>query len=211
MKIAIDGPSGSGKGTISKILSEIYHLDYIDTGIFYRALALKILKNNIDLNDFDAIIDAASNLDIKINELVYLDGVDVTKDIRSIEVTNIVSTISSIKEVRLSINDKIRNLASDNIIMDGRDITTIVLPDADYKFYLDASVDVRALRRLKQNEELGIISNYDEIKTNIEKRDYNDTHKSFGALVQTKDQVYIDTTNMSIDEVIKSIRKVIDD
>ena len=212
MQVAIDGPAGSGKGTIAKILGNTCNLIYIDTGATYRCIALKVLQNNIDLNDKDAIIDIASKIDIEftLDARTIMDGVDVSSDIRTMEVTKIVSPISSIKEVRSYMVELQRKMASDyDVIMEGRDITTIVLPNADYKFYLDASVDVRALRRFEQNKKANIESDLEEIKKSIEARDYNDMHKEVGSLMRTDDQIYIDSSNMTIDEVVDEIRKVI--
>lgn len=212
MIVAIDGPAGSGKGTVCSILSKKCNLTYIDTGATYRCVALKVLENNIDLNDYDGIIDIARNIDIKFTKegLTFLDGVNVSDKIRSKEVTSVVSPISSIVEVRRYMVDLQRKMASnDDVIMEGRDITTVVFPNADYKFYLDASVDVRAKRRYLQNQEKGINMSLEEIKESIIKRDYNDSNKEVGALKRTNDQIYIDTTNMSIDEVVEKIRKVI--
>lgn len=212
MVVAIDGPAGSGKGTISSILAKECNLLYIDTGVTYRCVALKVLQNNIDLNDKDAIIDIASKIDIKFTTdgITYLDGIDVSKEIRTMEVTKIVSPISSIPEVRVYMVDLQRKMANSNdIIMEGRDITTVVLPNADYKFYLDASIGVRAERRYLQNEEKGIHIPLEEIKESIEERDYNDMHKAIGALKRTDEQIYIDTSHMSIEEVVSTIRNYI--
>ena len=212
MVVAIDGPAGSGKGTISKILGEKCNLIYIDTGATYRCIALKVLENNIDLNDKDAIIDIASKINIRfdLDAKTYIDDIDVSDKIRSMEVTSIVSQVSSIPEVRSYMVELQRKMASNNeVIMEGRDITTVVLPNADYKIYLDASQDVRANRRYIQNKEKGIVSNLDEIKKSIEMRDYNDMHKEVGSLTRTPEQIYIDSSNMTIDEVVNEIRKVI--
>ena len=212
MIVAVDGPAGSGKGTISKLVSSKCGLTYIDTGATYRCIALKVLKENIDLNDKSAIIDIASKVNIKFTKdaKTFLDGEDVSTDIRTMEVTKIVSQISAIPEVRTYMVDLQRNMAvGDDIIMEGRDITTVVFPEADYKIYLDASVDVRVLRRYKQNKEAGMDVDIEEIKKSIIERDYNDMNKEVGALKRTDEQIYIDSSNMTIDEVVDSIRKVI--
>lgn len=212
MVIAIDGPAGSGKGTVAKILSERLNILNIDTGATYRCVALKTIQNNIDINDQDKIIDIASTINIKETNdgKVFLDDIDVTKEIRSKEVTTIVSQISSIVKVREYMVDVQRKMADNNdVVMEGRDITTVVFPNADYKFYLDASIDVRANRRYKENQEKGIDMSYEEIYDNIKKRDYNDMHKEVGALVRTDEQVYIDTSNLSIDEVVDKMLEVI--
>ena len=166
MRIAIDGPAGSGKGTVAGILAEKLDLVNIDTGATYRCVALLCLRNNIDVTNEEEIIKLSEN--IKIEETkdkkVILNGEDVTDIIRSKEVTEIVSPISSIVKLRENMVKIQRELASTNdCVMEGRDITTVVFPDADYKFYLDASIEERTNRRVKQNKELGLESNYDEI------------------------------------------------
>ncbi len=212
--VAIDGPAGSGKGTVTKKVAEKLGLVYIDSGATYRSLALAVLKNNIKLEETDKIIDLAKkiSIDFDTNGKTYLNGIDVSKEIRTNEVTNIVSPISSIIEVReILVNLQRKMSKGKNVIMEGRDITTVVFPNAKYKFYLDADVAERAKRRLIQNNELGIKSNLNEIIESIKKRDYNDMHKPVGALKRTNDQIYIDTTNMTIDEVVNEIIKNIKD
>lgn len=208
--IAIDGPAGSGKGTITKIVADKLNLVYIDTGATYRCVALASLRNNIKLEETDKIINLAKTLDIDfdIKGHTYLNGEDVSNLIRSTEVTNIVSPVSSIPEVREIMVNLQRKMANNkNVIMEGRDITTVVFPDAKYKFYLDADVMERAKRRFKQNEEMGIESNLDDIIESIKKRDYNDMHKPVGALKRTNEQIYIDTTHLTINEVVEEILK----
>lgn len=210
--IAIDGPAGSGKGTLAKALSEKLNLVNIDTGATYRCVALKTLRNNISLDEKDKIIDIAKNIriDLLTDGTVLLDGEDVTKEIRSKEVTKIVSPLSSIVEVREILVDIQRKIAEGkDVVMEGRDITTVVFPNAKYKFYLDASIESRAKRRYKENQEKGIDMTYEEVYENIEKRDYNDTHKEVGALKRTDDQVYIDTTNLTVEEEVAIIEKIV--
>ena len=211
--IAIDGPAGSGKGTLAKELAKKYNLINIDTGATYRCVALKSLRNNISLEEEDKIIEISKNIDIDLKEdgRVFMDGEDVTKEIRSKEVTTIVSPVSSIVEVRKNLVDIQRKIASNNnVVMEGRDITTIVLPNAKYKFYLDAALESRAQRRYKENLEKGIDMTYDEILENISKRDYNDMNKEVGALKRTDEQIYIDTTNLTVEEEVEIIGKVIE-
>ena len=210
--IAIDGPAGSGKGTLAKELAKKLNLVNIDTGATYRCVALKVLNKKIDLSDIDKIIEVAKNIKIDLleNGTVLLDNVDVTKEIRSKEVTSIVSPISSIVEVREIMVEKQREIAQGkDVVMEGRDITTVVFPNAKYKFYLDASLESRALRRYKENNEKGIKMTYQEVYDSIKERDYNDMHKKVGALKRTDDQIYIDTTNLTVAEEIEIIEKVI--
>ena len=210
--IAIDGPAGSGKGTLAKALAEKLNLVNIDTGATYRCVALKVLRNNIDLNDEREIIKIAQNISIDLlpGGIVLMDGEDVTIEIRSKEVTEIVSPISSIVKVREILVDIQRKIAQGkDVVMEGRDITTVVFPDAKYKFYLDASLEERAKRRYKENVEKGIDMSYEEVLENIKKRDYNDMHKEVGSLTRTEDQIYINTTNMTVDEEVAIIEKVI--
>lgn len=210
--VAIDGPAGSGKGTVAKILADKCNLLYIDTGAMYRAIAYKMLKNNIDLKEDNKIVELAKNSNIDfIDGKTYLDGKDISKEIRSMEVSKIVSPVSGIVKLREILVDLQRKMAEgSDVIVEGRDITTVVFPDATYKFYLDADVEERAGRRYKENKEKGIDVSYEEILENIQKRDYNDMHKEVGSLTRTEDSIYIDSTNMSIDEVVDKIKNIIE-
>ena len=212
MIVAIDGPAGSGKGTITKLVGEKLNLVYIDTGATYRCVALSIIENNIDINDKEKIVELTKTLDIdfSVDGKTFLNGKDVSDKIREKNVTSIVSEVSSIVEVRKILVELQRNMAKGkNVIMEGRDITTVVFPDANYKFYLDASIEERAKRRYLQNQEKNIDMSYDEIVNNIEKRDYNDMNKPYGALKRTSDQIYIDSSNMAIEEVVNKIIEII--
>ena len=210
--VAIDGPAGSGKGTIAKILADKCNLMYIDTGAMYRAIAYKMLKNNIKLEEEDKIVKLAKNSDIKFIEgKTIIDGEDISHEIRTMEVTKIVSPVSSIVKLREILVELQRKMAEgSDVIMEGRDITTVVFPNATYKFYLDADVEERAKRRYKENMEKNIESSYDEILENIKKRDYNDMHKEIGSLTRTEDSIYVDSTNMTIDEVVEKIKSIIE-
>ena len=208
MVVAIDGPAGSGKGTITKLVAEKLNLIYIDSGATYRCVALACLRNNIKLVEKEKIIELTKTLDIEFdaNAHTYLNKEDVSSLIRSKEVTAIVSQISSIVEVREILVDLQRKMSiGKNVIMEGRDITTVVFPNADFKFYLDASVEERAKRRFKQNQEMNINTSMEEIIENIKMRDYNDMHKPVGSLIRTDEQIYIDSTNMTIPEVVDFI------
>ncbi|MDD6388960.1 MAG: (d)CMP kinase [Bacilli bacterium] len=209
--VAIDGPAGSGKGTVADLVSKECNLVNIDTGATYRSVALKALQNNV-IDDENAIIEISKNIDIKFtpDKKVFLDGVDVTDDIRNKEVTKIVSQVSSIVEVRKNLVELQKKMAGDNdCIMEGRDITTVVFPNAKYKFYLDATPEERARRRFEQNKEKNIDMTYEEILENIKMRDYNDSHKEVGSLTRTDEQIYIDSTNLTIPEVVKIITDIV--
>ena len=210
--IAIDGPAGSGKGTLAKALSQKLNLVNIDTGATYRCVALKVLRNNINIDEKEKIIDIAKNINIDLlnDGTVLMDNEDVTKEIRTKEVTSIVSPISSITKVREIMVDIQRKIADGkDVVMEGRDITTVVFPNTPYKFYLDASIKSRAERRYKENLEKGINMTYEEVYESIKARDYNDMHKEVGSLTRTDDQIYIDTTNLTVEEEVSIIEKVI--
>lgn len=213
--VAIDGPAGSGKGTVTEIISKKLNLVNIGSGAAYRCVALASIQNNISLNDTNGIINLLDKIDIEFKiknhkDLIFLNGEDVTKRIREKDVAKIVSQVSSIKEVRFKLNDIFRAQAElQDVIMEGRDIGTYVFPDADVKIYLDASIEERARRRLKQNEELGIDMSYEEIRQNIELRDKNDKEKEIGALKQAEDAIYIDSSNMTIEEVCEKVEELI--
>ncbi len=211
--VAIDGPAGSGKGTVAKILANKCNLVYIDTGAMYRAIAYLTLKNGINKDEEDKIIELAKNAVIEfVDEKVFINGEDVTKEIRTMEVTRIVSPISSIVKLREILVDMQRKIAGNkDVIMEGRDITTVVFPNATYKFYLDASIEERANRRFKENQEKGINVSYEEIKESIRKRDYNDMYKEVGALMRTEDQIYINTEHLTIEDVVEKMRKIIEE
>jgi len=213
--VGIDGPAGSGKGTVTKKVANKLGLINIDTGITYRCVALEVLNKNISLEDIGRIIEVAKNIKIDIDntpegDIVYLNGKDVTRDIRSKEVTSVVSPVSSIKQVRFLMVDMQRKLAEGkNVIMEGRDICTYVFPNADVKIYLDASIEERAKRRYKENQEKGIEMSYEEVYESIRKRDENDKQKEVGALKLAKDSVIVDTTSLTIDEVVDKIIEII--
>ena len=213
--VGIDGPAGSGKGTVTKTIANKIGLINVDTGITYRCVALEVLNRNVDLSEEEKIIEIAKSIDIKIEntekgDIVFLNGENVTDQIRSKEVTAIVSQVSSIKEVRFEMVEVQRKLAEGkDVIMEGRDICTYVFPNADVKIYLDASIDERARRRYKEMKEKGIDITFEEVRDNIEKRDLNDMSKEVGALKKAEDSIVVDSTSKTIDEVVEEIIEII--
>lgn len=213
--VAIDGPAGSGKGTITKLVGNKMNLINIDTGAMYRCISLYMIRNNIKLDELDKIKKALENIKIdmkKENDIdkFYLNGEDVTDKIREKEVNEIVSQVSHIVIVREAMVKLQREMGNNlDIIMEGRDIGTNVFPNADVKIYLDATAEERANRRLKQNMEKGIEIPYDEILANIKFRDNNDKTSDVAPLRQADDAIYIDTTNMQIKEVVEKISEII--
>ena len=205
--VAIDGPAGSGKSTVAKRIAKRLNLLYIDTGAMYRALTLAALNKNISPLDRTSVINLAKKSRIKLEHSpkglkVALNGVDVTCDIRTPQVNTCVSDIAKIKEVRAIMVLEQRKLAQGmNVVLEGRDIGTVVFPKAKFKFFLDASVDERAKRRFKEMQGVSI----DEVKTNVKQRDKIDSGRKIAPLKRADDAVYIDTTKMSIEEVDKTI------
>ena len=212
--VAIDGPAGTGKGTMADILSKKYNLLNIDTGAMYRCVTLEMLNKNIKLDDEEKIEEMLKTIKIEMNhekKKVYLNGEDVTQKIRSTEVSKYVSLVSSIKSIRIAMAGLQRKMAhGKDVIMEGRDIGTVIFPTADVKIYLDASVEVRAQRRFKQNQAKGIDMPYEEVLDNIKKRDKNDMEKEMGALKVAPGATVIDGSNMTIKQVENSISKIID-
>lgn len=207
--IAIDGTAGSGKGTIAKHIAKKIGYFYLDTGAFYRAVSYLIIKNNISLGDIDTITNLVRNLNIEFKDyMVLVNGEDVTNEIRSKDVNAIVSIVADILEVRLLINDKIRKyIGNKDYIVDGRDVGTVIFPNADFKFFLDASIDTRARRRFNQLTNMGNDANFEKILENIQVRDKIDKTREFGALIMADDAILIDTTN---DEIEDTLRKMIE-
>lgn len=214
--VAIDGPAGTGKGTITNLISKELGLVNIDTGATYRCVALNAIRNNIKLEEQEKIIASLENIEIDMKneggeQKVFLNGEDVSKEIRSKEVSQIVSQVSSIKEVRYKMVEVQRKLAQGkDVIMEGRDITTVVFPEANVKIYMDADERVRAQRRYKEMQEKGIQMTYDEVLKNIQIRDKNDKEKEVGALKIAEDAIYLDTTGLSIEEVKDKILNIIE-
>ena len=204
--IAVDGPAGAGKSTIAKKIAVKMKLEYIDSGAFYRAITKKILDSKLKIDDYKGIKKLLDLLEIKLeNGAVSIDTVDMNPYLRIKEVAENVSFVSNNIDVRKKVNQYLKQYSlNKSVIMDGRDIGTIVFPDAHYKFYLDASVDIRAGRRLQEGNYKTTI---DELKQQIIIRDQNDRNKEYGALKIAEDAVYIDTSEMTIDEVVNNILK----
>lgn len=213
--VGIDGPAGSGKGTVTKQVANRLGLINIDTGSTYRCVALETIKQKVPLGDKEKIIEIAKTIKVGIQPLpegdkVFLNGKEVTKDIRSKEVTQIVSQISSINEVRFEMVNLQRRLAEGkDVIMEGRDICTYVFPNADVKIYLDASIEERAKRRYKEMQEKNIGMTYEEVIENIKKRDENDKAKEIGTLKKAEDSIVVDTTSLTIEQVVEKIIEII--
>lgn len=217
MIVAVDGPAGSGKGTVTKRIEKELGFLNLDTGATYRCVALEVLRKGLNLDDEDKIIEIANNIDIKINnkedkDIILLNNEDVSKEIRTKEVTAIVSQVSSIIPVREKMVEVQRKLAiGKNVIVEGRDISTVVFPNADVKIYLDASEEIRAKRRYDENLQNGIKMTYEEVLENVKMRDYNDMNKKVGALKKAEDAIVIDSTNLTIEEVVEKIKNIIKD
>lgn len=217
MIVALDGPAGSGKGTITKRIEKDLGFLNLDTGATYRCVALEVLNRDLNLYEEDKIIEIANSIDIRINnigdkDIIILNNKDVSEDIRKKEVTAIVSQVSSIIAVRQKMVELQRKLAvGKDVIVEGRDIGTVVFPNADVKIYLDASEEVRARRRYEENLQNGMDITYEEVLENIRMRDYNDMNKKVGALKKADDAIIIDSTNFTVDEVVEKVKKIINE
>lgn len=205
MKIAVDGPAGSGKSTVSKIIAEKLNIEYIDTGAMYRALTYFFIKNDMQ---FTAENAKKAEIDFK-NRHIYLDGINVDAEIRTPEVNAAVSDVSKLSPIRRLMTDLQRKLANNkDVILDGRDIGSVVFPDADYKFFIDADVKTRAKRRYDEMPRENRPT-LEEIEENIKNRDFTDKNRETAPLVKTKDAVVIDTTNLDIDGVVNKMLQFI--
>lgn len=212
--IAIDGPAGSGKSTVARIVARRLGLLYLDTGAMYRAATLACIKKGIDFNNDNEIINCVKNCEIELEYKdtdlkVYLDGQEVTEDIRLPVVNSYISRVAEILEVRKLMVEKQRKLGSQGAVVEGRDITTVVFPDADFKFYLDADFNIRVERRYKELVSKGIEVKREEVRKDLENRDRSDTTRKYGPLKKAPDAIYIDTTELSIEDVVEEILKYI--
>jgi len=212
--IAIDGPAGAGKSTVAKLVAKELGFVYVDTGAMYRALAVYFLKQGIAPEESDKIAIACKNAVVTIGyedgaQQVYLNGENVTGQLRTEEVGKMASVSSAIKEVRAQLLELQRELAkTKDVVMDGRDIGTKILPNADVKVYLTASVETRAKRRYLELQEKGISCDFDEIAHDIEERDTRDMNREIAPLRQAEDAVLVDSSDMTIDEVVSAIKSL---
>ncbi|MFJ9464050.1 (d)CMP kinase [Viridibacillus arvi] len=215
IQIAIDGPAGAGKSTIAKIAAEALGYTYIDTGAMYRALTLKALKENINLEDAESVTNLLDKTDITLKpsengQLVFLDGQDVSQEIRSNEVTSNVSKVAAhatMREIMVQRQQEMAKLGG--VVMDGRDIGTAVLTDAELKLYMSATVEERARRRFEDNKQRGIVSTIEQLQEEIALRDKLDSEREASPLVQAKDAIYLDTTELSIQQAADAILKLV--
>lgn len=213
--IAIDGPAGAGKSTIAKKLAKELGYVYVDTGAMYRAIAYYFLQNQVDVNDEEAIASACPNVNVTIayqngDQQVLLNGENVNGVIRKEEVGKTASTTSVYPVVRAKLMDLQRELAmKENVIMDGRDIGTVVLPNADVKIFLTASSKVRAKRRYDELTEKGVECDFDEIEKDIIDRDYRDMHRETAPLKQAEDAILLDSSELDIDGVVNRMKVII--
>lgn len=205
--IAVDGPAGAGKSTIAKIVADKLNINYIDTGAMYRAVTYKVLQNNVDVNDESAIVELAKNSDIDFKDNnIYLDGKILKEEIRTPEVSNNVSNVAQIKDVRYLMVDVQREIGNrSSVILDGRDIGSYVFPNADYKFFLVASPNERGERRYKELVKKGYDTTLEEVIKDVIRRDKIDSNREFAPLVKANDAIEIDTTGKSIDNVVESV------
>lgn len=209
--IAIDGPAGAGKSTIAKAVAKRLGFIYVDTGAMYRAMALYFIRHNIAAEDEDKIYSVLDDVDIRIEyedgvQQVILNGENVNGLIRTEEVSQMTSKSSVYPKVRVKLVELQRKIAETaDVIMDGREIASYVLPNANLKIFLSASVEVRAKRRYEELKEKGIDCNLEDIAKDIEERDYRDSHREFAPLVRVPDAVLVDTSDMSINQVIEAL------
>lgn len=217
MQIAIDGPASAGKSTIAKLIAKNLNFVYCDTGAMYRTVTLLAKKNQLDYGDESGILNLMRDHKIYFvnkedGQHVFLDDEDVSDIIRTEEITNNVSQVSAIKEVRTQLVEMQRKMADNtNIVMDGRDIGTTVLPNAEVKIFLIASVSVRAQRRFKDNQERGIDVPLTQLEDEIATRDYKDSHREISPLKKADDAIEVDTSNMTIEQVVDRVTEIVNE
>jgi len=216
INIAIDGPASSGKSTVAKILAKDYGYIYTDTGAMYRSVTYLAIQHHVDFDDEEQLVALIKRYPItfkqtETGQLIFVDGQDVTEAIRQPEVTNNVSVVSAHEKVRHELVRQQQKIAENGgVVMDGRDIGTVVLPKAEVKIFLVASVIERAERRFKENQSKGIATDFETLKKEIEQRDYLDSNREVSPLKQAEDAVRIDTTGLSIEEVVAAIKAVVE-
>lgn len=213
ISIAVDGPSAAGKSSISKIVAKKLDYIYIDTGAMYRCVGYYCLQNNIDIHDEAAVSKALEQIKIEMdsNNHVYLNNDDVSELIRQDQVSMVASVVSSYRAVRTFLVEQQRQMASvGGVILDGRDIGTVVLPDAQLKIYQIASVDTRAKRRYLENQERGLEADLEAIKKDIEQRDYQDMNRDISPLKQADDAIVLDTSDLTLQEVVDRVIELVE-
>lgn len=215
IQVAIDGPASAGKSTVAKIVAKKLHFIYCDTGAMYRSVTFVALKNHVKLDDDQALKELLKTIEIRFvpaepEQRVFVNDEEVTQAIRTPEITNNVSLVSAQPSVRAELTKRQQEIAeAGGIVMDGRDIGTTVLPNAEVKIFLVASVHERAVRRFKENQIKGIDTPLDVLEKEIEERDYKDSHREISPLTQAKDAVLVDTTSLTIDQVVDKILEII--
>ncbi len=215
--VAIDGPAGVGKGTIAKVVAEKFNLINIDTGATFRCVTLEMLNRNIKLDEEDKIIKLLNEINIEIKkvqgeDVVLLNGKDVSLEIRTPKVNEFVSPVSTLKIVRENLLYLQRKMAEGkNVIVEGRDIGTTVFPNADVKIYLDATPEERANRRVRQNLEKGIECSYEEVLESVKNRDKIDSSRETAPLKRAEDAIYIDCTELSLEQLSNKVFEIIEE
>lgn len=209
--IAIDGPAGAGKSTISKLIAKNLGINYIDTGAMYRAITYKCIKEDIDVNYIQRVVDLCSRTDVDfVDNYIYLDGQRLNEEIRTLQVSSRVSDVAKIPQVREFLLEKQREIGKrSDVILDGRDVGTHIFPDAKYKFFLNASAQERGRRRYQELIDKGQSVVLEEIIEDIKKRDYIDSTREVAPLVKADDAIEVDTTSMTIDQVVTYISDMV--
>jgi len=217
MAVAIDGPSGAGKSTISRILAKELGFVYVDTGALYRAVGYYMLSNNIDPKDADTVVAALTDLTLEMRyvggeQQVLVNGADVGGYIRTPEVSMAASAVSALPPVRQFLLDTQRRIAAtENVIMDGRDIGTVVLPQAELKIFLTATAEDRAQRRFAELQEKGIATTFEEVLADMQKRDYDDSHRAAAPLKQADDARLVDTTGFTLEQSVATLKGLVEE